>query len=669
MDFVDWCNHVLDKIVALSVSPEALKYGYLTDSMLGAALFGEEAASNFVGSPLRTRLHTAIDELGRSHLVVKGRLGQMYKLEVTPLGRARSTDIFPLWKEVFAVTLSPDAEQLLHLVNGLSQKIEPDYVWVDDVGGERCPELGGGDTGKRLLAIRELEHHGFVRSFPGLGSEQDLTATYKGLVWETRRAPENAIEPETAHVLFTDIVGYSKLSMDEQTRLRTRLKEVVRATETYRRAHMNQKVISRSTGDGMALVFFGHPAAPVNCAIEVSRALKAYPELKLRMGAHTGPVRRDEDINDQADVAGGGINFAQRVMDAGNARDILLARAVAENLEQMGGWSEYLHDLGEASVKHGARMHVFNLYGGDFGNPVRPKKFSPAPLVAQGEVGRKLEPPAALSIAVLPFANQTGSPSKDFFCDGISEQFILSLSNAKELAVRPRSSSFRFKGTNDDLPEIGKKLNVSWILEGSITLKTEDRLQITVGLINTRDHIVVWSDSYDRESKEVFKVQNEIVLRIVKELKVELGMEERTALLKRYTNDPKVYDCYLNGRFFFNKHEKEGWDKAIEYFYEAISIDPGYAPAYAGLASVLAFTWFYATMPPEEAINKWKEAIERALELGGDMEESHIAAGRFCFLYERNWEEAEREYELAIKINPKNADARHQYGFFPVPFV
>jgi class 3 adenylate cyclase len=225
-----------------------------------------------------------------------------------------------------------------------------------------------------MKAIRELEHYGLVRGFPPQGSDLDLTATYRGIVWDTRRAPENAVEPEVAHVLFTDIVGYSKLPMDMQTKLRAELRDLVRGTDTYRIAQMKQKLISRSTGDGIALIFLGHPAAAVNCAIEISRALRMHPEIKLRMGAHTGLIRRDEDINHEIDVAGGGINFAQRVMDAGAAGHILISKAVVDNLEQLGGWSNNLHDLGEIEVKHGARVHIFNLYSQDFGNPETPAK-------------------------------------------------------------------------------------------------------------------------------------------------------------------------------------------------------------------------------------------------------------------------------------------------------
>jgi class 3 adenylate cyclase len=176
-------------------------------------------------------------------------------------------------------------------------------------------------------------------------------------------------EPEIAHVLFTDIVGYSKLPMDEQTRSRSQLNAIIRRTNTHSIASARGTVINRPTGDGVALIFFGNPESPVKCAIEIAHALRENNELPLRMGIHSGPVRRDQDINQQSDVAGGGINYAQRVMDAGNAGHILITSAVAENLNQLGGWSEHLHDLGEIEVKHGFRLHVFSLYSEDFGNP------------------------------------------------------------------------------------------------------------------------------------------------------------------------------------------------------------------------------------------------------------------------------------------------------------
>jgi class 3 adenylate cyclase len=184
-------------------------------------------------------------------------------------------------------------------------------------------------------------------------------------------------EPEMGHVLFTDIVGYSKLPLEGQTEARRKLKEIVRGTRAFSDAQSRGNVISKSTGDGIALVFFGNPVAPVECAVEISKLLRTLSNLPLRMGIHSGPVNRDEDINQQPDVAGGGINYAQRVMDAGAGGQILLTRGVAEILYQLEGWSDYLHDLGEISVKHGVRLHVFNLYSDEFGNSARPEAAGP----------------------------------------------------------------------------------------------------------------------------------------------------------------------------------------------------------------------------------------------------------------------------------------------------
>ena len=167
--------------------------------------------------------------------------------------------------------------------------------------------------------------------------------------------------PEDGHVLFMDLVGYSGLPMDEQLNLVRKLFEIVRQTQEFQRARTDSQLICLPTGDGMALVFFQNPLAPVQCALEIADALRSHPDLKLRMGLHSGPVLRVLDINENLNVAGGGINFAQRVMDSGDAGHILLSRSVADNLIQLGHWRQHLHDLGEHEVKHGVRMHLFNL--------------------------------------------------------------------------------------------------------------------------------------------------------------------------------------------------------------------------------------------------------------------------------------------------------------------
>src|SRR5438132_3740379 len=183
------------------------------------------------------------------------------------------------------------------------------------------------------------------------------------------------IQLEIAHVLFIDIVGYSKLAVNEQRALIERLNDVVRATDEFQAAETTGRLIKIPTGDGMALVFYNSPEAPVECALEISRALKNHPELRLRMGVHSGPVSGMVDVTERANVTGAGINVAQRVMDCGDAGHILLSKHVAEDLEQSGHWQPHLHDLGECEVKHGARLHVVNLYTDELGNSQMPEKF------------------------------------------------------------------------------------------------------------------------------------------------------------------------------------------------------------------------------------------------------------------------------------------------------
>src|SRR3982751_1029272 len=202
------------------------------------------------------------------------------------------------------------------------------------------------------------------------------------------------IELEIAYVLFIDIVGYSRLLIDQQRRLLELLNGIVHETEQFRKAEANHRLITIPTGDGMALVFYNTPEAPVECALEISRAVKEHPELKLRMGVHSGPVSGVIDVSGRANVAGAGINVAQRVMDCGDAGHILLSKHVAEDLEQLGHWKKHLHDLGQTEVKHGANVSVVNLYTSELGNPEVPQKFLQARHKAVAAVPIAAEKPA-----------------------------------------------------------------------------------------------------------------------------------------------------------------------------------------------------------------------------------------------------------------------------------
>src|SRR6201981_2061775 len=185
----------------------------------------------------------------------------------------------------------------------------------------------------------------------------------------------SGVKLEIGHVLFIDIVGYSKLLITEQREQLQTLKEIVRATEQFRMAEAEGKLLRLPTGDGGALVFRNSPEAPVLCALEISKEVKKHPELRVRMGIHSGPVSEIADLNEQANIAGAGINIAQRVMDCGDAGHILLSRHVADDLEQYPQWRSYLHDLGECEVKHGVRVRTVNFYTEDVGNPKVPEKF------------------------------------------------------------------------------------------------------------------------------------------------------------------------------------------------------------------------------------------------------------------------------------------------------
>src|SRR5437868_9144918 len=254
---------------------------------------------------------------------------------------------------------------------------------------------------------------------------------------------------EIGHVLFIDIVGYSKLLINEQSDQIQKLKEIMRGTEQFRLAKAEDKLLRLRTGDGGALVFRTTPEAPVLCAMEIGKELKKHPELHVRMGIHSGPVNEITDLNEQANIAGAGINTAQRVMDCGDAGHILLSKRVADDLEQYGRWRPLLHDLGICEVKHGATLGVVNLYSDEFGNPEMPKKFK-----AEEAAEKKPSVPILRkSIALLPFENLSEDKANAYFADGIQEEILTRLSRIGDLKVISRTSTQRFKNSLESIPD------------------------------------------------------------------------------------------------------------------------------------------------------------------------------------------------------------------------
>jgi adenylate cyclase len=319
---------------------------------------------------------------------------------------------------------------------------------------------------------------------------------------------------EIGHVLFIDLVGYSKLLINEQSEQMQKLREIVRSTEQFRMAEAEGKLLRLPTGDGGALVFRTSSEAPVLCALEISRELKKHPELRVRMGIHSGPVNEITDLNEQANIAGAGINIAQRIMDCGDAGHILLSKHVADDLEQYRQWQPRLHDLGECEVKHDVRVHVVNLYTDEVGNQAVPEKFktvraakSPARrnyLIAAGVLIAALviggflfwqqkKPTSAVaaaipekSIAVLPFENLSEEKQNAYFADGVQDEILTDLAKVADLKVISRTSVMQYKSdVARNLREIGKQLGVAHLLEGSVQ-RAENRIRINAQLIDAR---------------------------------------------------------------------------------------------------------------------------------------------------------------------------------------
>jgi len=492
------------------------------------------------------------------------------------------------------------------------------------------------------------------------------------------------IELEIAHVLFTDIVGYSKLPIHQQRALVERLGEVVRGTDEFQAAETAGRLITIPTGDGITLVFYHSPEAPVECALEISRALKQHPEVQLRMGIHSGPVSGVIDAVGKANVAGAGINMAQRVMDCGDAGHILLSKHVAEDLEEYPHWQPHLHELGECEVKHGVRVSVVNLYTEELGNPAVPEKLKAARVAAAAQRKRtafrwvssavlallaviavigfllfrnrrpltKVESSIPQkSIAVLPFSDLSQTKDQEYFCDGISEELLDSLAKIEGLRVMARTSSFAFKGKNVSVEEIAAKLGVQHILEGSLR-RDGNRIRLTAQLINARDGFHLWSQTYERELQGVFAVQDEITSAIVEALKVKLAL----APPARVPVNTDAHDLYLQGLYHSNKSSEEDLRKAVGLFQQALEKDPNFSRAWTGIAK--AWNWLADEyVKPLEGYSASETAAKKALALdpGDAYARSFLAEAKWVLKWDVPGAIAEIERALAIDPNCSQA--------------
>src|ERR1700719_4355053 len=508
------------------------------------------------------------------------------------------------------------------------------------------------------------------------------------------------LQLEIAHLLLIDVVGYSKLLVNDQVESLQQLNRVVRSTDSFRAAEAKDKLIRLPTGDGMALLFFENLEQPARCALEIARGLKNHPEIQVRMGIHSGPVNQVPDVNDRINIAGAGINVAQRVLDCGDAGHILLSKHVADDLGQYRHWQPYLQDLGECEVKHGLRLHLVNLCKEGLGNPRVPEKFkrrkrwketapvhpvaSPrwprwAPIAALLLSGCALlisftiflrhrairsetfGPPAGAipekSIAVLPFENLSDDKQNAYFADGVQDEILTNLAKVADLKVISRTSVMQYKNIiQRNLREVGKTLGVAHILEGAVQ-RAGGRVRVSAQLIDARTDAHLWGESYDREIADVFGIENELAEQIVAKLKSKLSPQEKAAIEEKPTSDLTAYDLYLRGRDLIDgavfSSGKELFE-AIGLLQQALKRDPSFALAYYQLAHAHDQLYVRAIDHSAERLKLAEAAIESLRRLQPDSGEAHLALAKHLYWGYLDYDKARNELAAAGRALPKD---------------
>src|SRR5438105_2263361 len=510
---------------------------------------------------------------------------------------------------------------------------------------------------------------------------------------------------EIAHVLFMDIVGYSKLLIDEQSEALHELNQIVRKTEAARTAEAASQLIILPTGDGMALVFTGSVEDPVECALQISQKLCAQPSLPVRMGIHSGPVHHVADVNQRENIAGAGINIAQRVMDCGDAGHILLSKRVADDLAQYRRWQPYLHELGDFEVKHGVVVSVVNLYADVVGNPAPPAKFKTVAAAVSAAPGGKSKrempwhevalallliaglivagifffrhrapqqtaaapnasSPAAIggaipekSIAVLPFENRSEDKANAYFADGIQDEILTRLSKIADLKVISRTSTQHYKSAPENLPEIAKQLGVAHIVEGSVQ-KSGDAVRVNVQLIKAANDSHLWADTFDRKLTDIFSVESEVAKAIAEQLRAHLTGREEQVIAARPTDNVEAYDAYLRGLAYSLKTVPTPANSlgAQKYLREAVRLDPKFALSWALLSYVDATGYLTLTLQPTVALREEaRQAAETALTLQPNLGEAVVAKGHYHYACLKDYDTAVRYYEQARQFLPNSS--------------
>jgi len=388
------------------------------------------------------------------------------------------------------------------------------------------------------------------------------------------------------------------------------------------------------------------------------------------------------DVNERANLAGAGINMAQRVMDCGDAGHILLSKHVAEDLEEYEQWRPLLHDLGSCEVKHGVRVSVVNLYDDQFGNATLPRKFETVQKhrarVRWAEVVIALLVLAAIvaafvfllrrptrsamaivekSIAVLPFENRSEDPANAYFADGIQDEILTRLSKIADLKVISRTSTQHYKSAPENLPEIARQLGVAHILEGSVQ-KSADAVRVNVQLIKAANDSHLWADTFDRKVTDIFSVESEVAKAIAEQLRAHLTGREEQVIAAKPTDNVEAYDAYLRGLAYSLKTANTSANSlgAQKYLREAVRLDPKFALSWALLSIVDARGYISLSLQPTVALREEaRQAAETALTLQPNLGEAILAKGQYHYACLKDYGTAVRYFEQARQFLPNNS--------------
>src|SRR5205814_1069749 len=422
--------------------------------------------------------------------------------------------------------------------------------------------------------------------------------------------------------------------------------------------------------------------APAQCAAEIRRAQRDHQHVQLRMGIHSGPVSGVVDVNERANLAGAGINTAQRVMDCGDAGHILLSKHVAEDLEEYEKWRPFLHDLGTCEAKHGVRVSVVNLYDDQFGNATLPRKLETvrrkSARVRWAEVAVALLVLAAIiagfvlllrrptrsalaivekSIAVLPFENRSRDPDNAYFADGIQDEILTRLSKIADLKVISRTSTQHYKSAPANLPEIARQLGVAYILEGSVQ-KSGDAVRVNVQLIKAANDSHLWADTFDRKLIDIFSVESEVAKAIAEQLRVHVSGQEEQFIAAKPTEIPEAYDAYLRGLAYTLKTGNTPANTlgAQKYLREAVRLDPKFALGWALLSNVNAVGYLTTILQRTVALREEaRQAGETALSLQPNLGEALHAKGFYHYACLKDYDTAVRYFERARQFLPNSS--------------